>query len=126
MSLPTQTTLIDSTRLKLTPESDVNCVLQWGAIDPQQLATQKIVIILDITNTGFTVTLPPLSQEQSQNAEFYFTIIGLGDGAVNIQAAEGDVIARSPSPVILSNSQPASTSVFWLINNNWNWINVTG
>ena len=127
MALPTETTLIDSNRIKLTPQSDVNYILQWGATDPQQLATQKVVIVLDMSNTGFTVTLPPLSQEQSQNAEFYFTLVGLSGNTVNIQAADGDIIARSPSPISLENGAGKSTALFfWLIENNWNYSAING
>lgn len=124
--MPDVAVIIDSNRIKLSPESDVNYILTWGNLDPQQVALSKVVIKLDVTNTGFSVVLPPLSQEQSQNVELYFSIVGLGGGSVNIQAGSEDIIARQPNPITMSNGGITTVFLFWLIDNNWNYSNVIG
>lgn len=98
MAAPTQY-LINSTSFVLTAG---DWQLNWGSIDPQQLTTNKIAIIADTTINNVSIELPPSSEEQTNNVQFYI-VKAVAANVLNINAAGGDSI--NGNPVLTINSQ---------------------
>ena len=91
--------------------------LIWGSVDPQQLATQNVIISCDTSNGDVNITLPQSGSSQSNNTIIHISKV-TGDGNVaNVSPADGDLLSGDTSSFQLNRKYMTITLVNFFVNN---------
>lgn len=94
--------------------------LEWGSVDPQQLATEKVIISCDTSSGDVNVILPQSGSPQSINTLFYIAKVTADGNAANISPADGDLLSGNPDSIQLGRKYQTITLINFFLNN---WAN---
>lgn len=106
--------LINSNNFTL-PAGDYQFV--WGSVDPQQLATQKVIVGCDTSSGDVNIILPQSGSPQSNNVILYISKVTADGNAVNVSPADGDLLSGDIVSLQLGGLYVTAVFINFFVNN---------